>query len=134
MHKCLGMGGEVLKIFRGTHTKNIQPSTHLLPGTLGGLKQAGVTNSFYWMPSVANFPGIDSVLGNNSHIYIIQVTIAEKHDDPDQGIAKVLDQLNTVWNKCTWHFVVITNNKKAANRYVKEYSKKLGGFKVPVQV
>jgi hypothetical protein len=90
MHERLGMGGADLSIFQGGSEKHMRPSTCLLPGTLAGLKEAGANDSFYWIPSVANFPGIDSVLGDtDSHIYTIQATIASTHASPEQGMKGV---------------------------------------------
>ena len=66
MYNCPCKGGVVLDTFQfpskgNTHTM-MQSSTRLLPATLAGLTQAGVHNSFYWTPPVANFSGVDSVL------------------------------------------------------------------------
>ena len=108
----------------------MESSIHILPGTLGGLKQAGVSDSFYWMPSVANFEGVDSVLGTpDGNIYAIQATIANDLKDPMNGIQKV-------WNSCTpdvrtgrtWHYVVITDSKPAAEAYVEKFSDTLHEF------
>jgi hypothetical protein len=78
MHERLGMGGKALSIFQGNNMKDMQPSTHLLPGALAGLKEAGSSDSFYWIPSVANFPGVDGILGDtDGHVYAIQAMIAD---------------------------------------------------------
>jgi hypothetical protein len=138
MHNRLGLGGADLSIFQGPTEEHMRPSTRLLLGTLAGLKKAGVNDSFYWIPHVANFPGIDGVLGDtDGHVYTIQATIADTHTSPEQGIQKVWEQFHPeVRTHRTWHFVVVTNNKQDADAYVKEFSKKLtlGKARAHVQV
>jgi hypothetical protein len=119
----------------------MRPSTRLLPGTLAGLKEVNPKDSFYWIPSVANFPGVDSVLGDtDGHVYTIQATIANTHTSPEPGIKKVWEQFRPeVRTSRAWHFVIITNSKQAADAYVEEFSKKLHHFtlgeaRAPVQV
>jgi len=78
VHKYLSGNHTALKLFRGVTEGSLRPSTRLLPGTLTGLGDSGVDDSFYWVPSTSNFPGIDSVLGDEGgNLYAIQVTIAE---------------------------------------------------------
>jgi len=139
MHKRLSTGGADLLIFQGSTQKSIRPSTLLLPGTLAGLGQADISKSFYWMPSVSNFPGIDSVLGNkDGQIYTLQATIARNHKSPIDGIVKVWEQFpSAVQRQCTWHFVAVTNTEQAAKSYMKKYSQRLASFELggrPVQV
>jgi len=124
MHRRLGMGGVALRIFRGAVEKVIQPSTHLLPGTLAGLKKADISNSFYWIPSVANFPGVDSILGDtDGQVYIIQATISYDHKIPIVRIRKVWQQFSReVRTQRTWHYVVVTETRQAAESYAEEFS------------
>ena len=128
MHERLGMGGADLSIFQGGSEKHMRPSTCLLPGTLAGLKEAGANDSFYWIPFMANFPGVNGVLGDtDGHVYTIQATIASTHTSPEQGIKKVWEQFRpAIRTSHTWHFVVITDGKQAADAYVE--SKKLCNF------
>jgi hypothetical protein len=136
MHDRLGMGAAHLSIFRGSTKKNMRSSNRLLPGTLNGLKKAGVADSFYWIPSAVNFPGVDSVLGDtDGHVYTIQATIADKHTSPVQGIEMVWKNFKpAIRTSRTWHFVIVTDSEEAAGEYVKKFSKELRGFKPPVQV
>ncbi|KAJ3852464.1 hypothetical protein EV368DRAFT_82519 [Lentinula lateritia] len=68
--------GGALRISNASHMLRHSP-THLLLGTLAGLKGACVFDSFYWIPSVENFPGIDGVLGDaTGNLFALQVTIA----------------------------------------------------------
>jgi len=110
----------------------MQPSTSILPGTIGGLKQAGVGQSFYWMPAASNFVGVDSVLGTlDKRIYSIQATTAECHKDPIKGIEKVWAACTPkVRAECSWHYVVVTRTTEDAEKYVKEFSEKLHDFQL----
>jgi len=137
MHSRLTSGGYALSIFQGTTEnpitqKEMKPSSRLLPGTLTALKQADVTDSFYWMPSVANFDGVDGVLGDeDGNVYTVQATIATEHKGPEKGIKKVWDKVHPdVRTGRTWHYVIVTDNRQAADAYVKEWSKKLRNFKL----
>ncbi len=132
MHSRLTSGGYALSIFQGTTQKEMKPSSRLLPGTLTGLKQVGFTDSFYWMPSVANFDGVNGVLGDeDGNVYTVQATIATEHKGPEKGIKKVWDKVHpAVRTRRTWHYVIVTDNKQAADAYVKEWSKKLLNFKL----
>jgi hypothetical protein len=130
MHERLVVGGGALIIFQGTTESVMQPSRRLLPGTLAGLKQAGAHDSFYWMPSAANFNGVDSVLGDeNGNVYTIQATIASAHTGPQEGIRKVWDHFNSAGRAGrTWHYVIVTNNQQDANKYEEEWSQHLQNF------
>ena len=132
MHRRLGMGGAALRIFQDIHHSTMQPSTRVLPGTLGGLKQAGVSDSFYWMPSVANFQGVDSVLGTpDGQVYTIQATIANDHKDPMKGIQKVWNSfIPEVRTGRTWHYVIVADTKQGATIYMEKFSTKLSSFKL----
>lgn len=114
-----------LPIFRDDHTQSMSPSSNLLSGTESGLKHPDVLDSsFYWMPSVINFPGIDSVLGDtDQNIYAVQATVADKHKSPVEGLQKI-------WNKLepdarthrSWHFVLVTDNRTTAEKLMKDWS------------
>jgi len=140
MHERLCRGGVALPIFGDNHQTSImQPSTSILPGTIGGLKQAGAGESFYWMPSASNFVGVDSVLGTlDKRIYSIQATIADCHKDPMKGIEKVWAACTPrVRAECSWHYVVVTKTTQDAQKYVETFSEKLRDFKLgqrPVMV
>jgi len=139
MHKHLSTRGAELLIFQSSAKRSIRASNYLPCGTLAGLGRADVSKSFYWIPSVANFQGIDSVLGDtNGQIYTLQATIAPHHTSPIDGIGKAWKQFpSAVQKQCTWHYVVVTNTQQAAESYVKEVSQSLAGFVLggkPVQV
>jgi hypothetical protein len=130
VHERLCMGGADLSIFRGPTEKHMRPSTRLLPGTLAGLEEAGTNDSFYWIPSVANLPGVDGVLGDtDGHVYAIQAAIGHDHKNPIDGITRVWQHfLPEVRAGRIWHYVVVTNTKQAADDYVDEFSKELRDF------
>ncbi|EIM87880.1 uncharacterized protein STEHIDRAFT_155243 [Stereum hirsutum FP-91666 SS1] len=88
-HLCGAKGA--LTIFRDDlTTQNMVPSSHLLAGTVSGLKHSGALESFYWIPSVIDFPGIDGVLGDiKGNIYAVQATIAGEHKSPVDGLRKI---------------------------------------------
>ena len=131
LHAYLSGDNAALKIFRGSTEGMLRPSTHLLPSTLAGLRTAGVNGSFYWIPSVRNFPGIDSVLGDgDGNLFSIQVAIAEDHKSPEKGIKRLWSELpSEVRIGRTWNFVVVTESKIEADKYVKKFSQDLKDLK-----
>jgi len=129
VHERLGMGGKELTLFREGEQRMMWTSNVLLPSTLAGLKGADVSSSFYWMPSVANFLGVDSVLGDtHGQVYAIQATFAGEHNNPIDGIKKVWGQVNKeVREGRTWHLVFIVDDIQSARVYLDKYgSQKLG--------
>ena len=130
MHTRLGTAGKALSIFGNGGKSTIQPSTVILPGTLGGLSRVEPHDSFYWMPSSSNFEGIDSVLGApDEGVYTIQAIIATDHTDPTEGIRNVWNALSAnVRDQRIWHYVVVTDTQRAAEFYMTSYSKKLSTF------
>jgi len=83
------------------------------------------------MPSAANFPGIDGVLGDGNDIYTIQATIAEEHKSPVDRSKKVWKQLLLEIRKShTWHFVVIMNSTQTAGAYVAKFTMDLAEFRL----
>jgi hypothetical protein len=130
MHERLGMGGADLSIFQGPTEKHVRPSTRLLPGALAGLKEADRDDSFYWIPSVSDLPGVDGVLGDtDGHVYTIQAIIAGKHTSPEQGIERVWENFKpAIRTSRTWNFVIVTDSEEAADAYVEVFSKELRQF------
>jgi len=108
---------------------NMPPSSHLLPGTLTALWRVDVKD-FYWVPSVTNFPGVDSVLGDSSgNLFTIQAAIADDHTSPTLGIKRVWEQLHPdVRTGRIWHYVIVTTTMVAAKSYVKKFSEELSSF------
>ena len=130
MHTRLGTAGTALAIFANGSQSTMQPSAIILPGTLGSLSGVELHESFYWMPSSSNFPGVDSVLGTlDGGVYIIQATIATDHKDPKEGITKVWSSFNAdVRAQRTWHYIVVADTQQTAASYVEMYSKSLSAF------
>ena len=106
MHECLSGGPGTLEVFQGPGSTmtSIKPSANILPGTLGSLKSTGV-GDFYWIPSVVNFPGVDSVLADSrGNLFTFQATIAKDHKSPEAGIEKVWAELPlAVRTSRAWH-------------------------------
>lgn len=129
MHRRLCTGNRNLGIFRndqGDVTRHIEPSTVLLPGTLNSLRGvvgAGTFETFYWIPSAVNFPGVDSVLGDESgNIYALQATVAGEHSNPTKGLQKLWNSFSReARTRRKWHFVVVANTRKIAEKYLREY-------------
>jgi len=96
MHRCLSRGTGTLEVLQGpssTLGMSMTPSKNILPGMLGSLKSAGLSD-FYWIPSVVNFPGVDNVLGDSEgNLFTCQATIAHDHKDPEDGIKEVWGEL-----------------------------------------
>ena len=133
MHGCLSEGTGTLELFQGTSSPEMSPpsSDNILPGTLGSLKSVG-DGGFYWVPSIANFPGVDSVLGDCSgNLFTFQATIAESHTSPEAGLEKVWAELHPlVRTRRTWYFAIVTQTEEDAERYRVKFSNLLGSFRV----
>ncbi|KAK7058389.1 hypothetical protein VNI00_002023 [Paramarasmius palmivorus] len=112
MHIRLMTGGpgDVLGI-RSLDGQEMQmmPSNRLLMGTAAGLKAAAHYESFYWIPSVIETPGIDGVLADTDNIYALQAAIMAEHGgSPKDGIRALWRHLDTdIRESRTWHFVVV---------------------------
>jgi hypothetical protein len=105
----------------------MQPSTNLLFGTAGSLKGAVLYTSFYWMPSVINFPGVDGVLGDiDGNIYVVQATIAGEHGSPVEGLKSIWGTVSQrLRDLGIWRFVVVANVKSTADRHAARFSDEL---------
>lgn len=83
-------------------------------------------SSFYWFPSVVNFPGIDGILFDGKDIYLLQATISNEHRRPDDGLKKVWEIIGAASSQLlNWHFVVITDIKYLAEKYVTDLGAQL---------
>ena len=131
MHRRLTRGPETLKIFEDPNSgMHMTPSTKILPGTLRGLNTVDDSGAFYWLPSVVNFPGVDSVLGDiNGNLFTLQATIAGDHKSPEKGIRKVWNNLSAaVRQNRTWFYVTVTTTEADAEKYRAQFSKELENF------
>lgn len=108
----------------------MRPSTNLIPGTATGLKGIDVSDSFYWIPSVMDFPGIDGVLGDTErNILAVQTTIADGHRRPEGGLRRIWQNLEVnVRHGRTWHLVVVGDNDKAVGELVEQFATELKNF------
>lgn len=131
MHKRLCTGDTSICIQQSNLlSRDLAPSTALLPGTLNGLK--GIADeAFYWIPFLANFPGIDGVLGDHQrNIYALQATVASEHSSPVNGLKKLWGMVPvSVRTDWTWHFVVVTDTRATADEHARIFSNHLQSFK-----
>jgi hypothetical protein len=127
VHHRLCSNGKPFPIFNADATSTMPPSTHLLPGTARGLKGAEPNIPFYWMPSVVNLPGVDSVLGDGSgNIYAVQATIASDYSSPYKGLKKIWDTAGpSLQKQGVWHFVIASDTKSTADTHVAKFSQEL---------
>lgn len=118
----------------------MQPASSLLPGTGGAIKLQTAPSTFYWIPSIMNFPGIDGVLGAGKDIFTLQASVAEKHGSPIDGIRKTWNAVSpAIREDCTWHVVVVSDTHATADSIRKQFlddlkDLRLGRAKVVVQV
>ncbi|KAF6749584.1 hypothetical protein DFP72DRAFT_852446 [Ephemerocybe angulata] len=128
VHKHLSSGGEALHISSAGSDKSrlMKPSTNLLPGTEAILKRTTPGTAFYWMPSIPNFPGIDSVLANDNQIYVLQATIATDHTSPVKGLEDIFGKLKKLQPPhCQWHYVIIGQDKSTVENLAAKASRQL---------
>ena len=112
-----------LRIFRGAESRIMEPSQQLLAGTLGALARLKTYPSFYWIPSQANFPGIDGVLADDKNIYAVQAIIAEEHRNPMDGLRKIWRNFERdVRMERAWHLVVIAADESLARDYANHFA------------
>jgi hypothetical protein len=130
MLACLSSDEPPVRIFRDGEEGEMLRSTRLLSGTVAGINGVGVSDAFYWIPSVANFKGIDCVLGDtNGNIYAVQATVANDYSSPVAGLQQVWKYLHPDARMSrTWHFVVLADCEAVARVLVKQFSKELDDF------
>ncbi|KZV67984.1 hypothetical protein PENSPDRAFT_687664 [Peniophora sp. CONT] len=72
-------------------------------------------NAFYWIPSDANFAGIDSVLFTGKNLYALQATVGATHT-PKAGLKKLWENMNPASRqRFRWHIVFIIRENAADN-------------------
>ena len=142
MHMQMLTDGKRYPIFNGDNEFIITTAPPGLVGTASALRDAVRNRSllFYWFPSVVNFPGIDGILVNGENIYLLQATIADTHRRPDAGLKKAWKTIGAASAQLyKWHFVMVTDKRGLAEKYVRELGPHLPGVflgenrhKVPV--
>jgi len=105
-------------------------SANIRLGSLASLQTAGSDRqSFYWLPFVANFEGVDGVLVNGNKIFALQATIAATHNGPHEGLRKIWKTIGAeAAQQFEWHFVIVTDDESLAVRYARELGAELNGF------
>jgi len=124
--------GKRYTIFNGDNGFIIATAPPGLVGTASALRDA-VRNrlpTFYWFPSVVNFPGIDGIFVDGEKIYLLQATIADTHRRPDARLKKAWKAIGAASAQLyNWHFVMVTDKKGLAEiqKYVRELGPHLPG-------
>ena len=130
MHMQMLTDGKRYTIFNGDNEFIMATAPPGLVGTASALRDA-VRNRlpmFYWFPSVVNFPGIDGILVNGENIYLLQATIADTHRRPDAGLKKAWKTIGAASAQLyKWHFVMVSDKKGLAEKYVRELGPHLPG-------
>lgn len=137
MHRYLSRHRPPLVITRmSSPPSEMLPTPHLLQGTLSALLEVKPNDSFYWIPSVAILPGVDSVLGqSDGKLFVIQATIASDHRSPKEGMDRVWGALQKDTRKRReWHVVNVTDSAQTAELFVNTFSDDLISFKRGVSV
>ncbi|KAI0722727.1 hypothetical protein C8Q76DRAFT_371744 [Earliella scabrosa] len=131
MHIRMSTPGSALGIFNVDDQQTMQPATELLAGTASGLRYLDTTNTSYWFPSAANYPGVDGVLVNPRNIYVLQATVAEKDRSPEDGLWKVWKSLGpATGGRYAWHFVAVTDKEALARQSVNRFAAVLKTFRL----
>ncbi|KAI0693527.1 hypothetical protein C8T65DRAFT_64068 [Cerioporus squamosus] len=142
MHAYLCRDSQPLIILHGRDSSAMQPSQLLLVGTAGALARCRAYTTFYWLPSVADYPGIDGVLADSANVYAVRATTADEleHGSPADGLRKIWANLDRrVRDERTWNIVFVTDSAPLARERVDRYVGELEGFtlgraKIPVNV
>ncbi|KAJ6519307.1 hypothetical protein C8R45DRAFT_806234 [Mycena sanguinolenta] len=131
MHERM-MEGRPIEV-QGQNQKSSTPitmptSSNFLCGTLGGLKNVRSSASFYWLPSVVNFPGIDAVLGDLQNIWTFQSTTGDTHVDPTPGIRKAWEVIAAECRQRCWNLVVVGDDEGQVKTVLDKFSWDLANF------
>ncbi|KIL58550.1 hypothetical protein M378DRAFT_313137 [Amanita muscaria Koide BX008] len=92
MHlQMMATGSKRYEIFNDNVKYHMNSAGVVPVGTASGFRDAAhkTSPSFYWFPSVVDWPGIDGVLVNGNDIYALQASIADTHRCPHEGLEKV---------------------------------------------
>jgi len=70
---------------------------------------------FYWRPTSSSFTSIDGIVCTDSDIFLVQATVASKHDVKVSGLKTIYYNLPTMFrNKRNWRLVLITPTQECA--------------------
>lgn len=94
-----------------------------MSGTITSLAGAEPYTSFYWKPSVTNYPGVDGVLGDTrGNIYAVQATVANDHTSPVEGLRKLWRDARGLRSANAWHVVVVADTQETMVGNVAKFS------------
>ncbi|KAJ7743168.1 hypothetical protein B0H16DRAFT_1423152 [Mycena metata] len=131
VHRLMIKEGKTLALQHLAQQMNMPTTSNLLYGTIAALGRTHFKIPFYWMPSAANFPGIDSVLGDTQgNIFILQATIAQEHRDPKDGIRKIWAAMPDFRRRCTLHFVLVCEDESQADELLRLLIQDMQNFTV----
>ncbi|KAF9012152.1 hypothetical protein BDZ89DRAFT_912053, partial [Hymenopellis radicata] len=114
MHRHMCTGGNVAHLYGiGKQGQiDLMSSNRVLSGTESSLKCAPAVESFYWMPSVVDFPGIDGILGDvNGDVFALQATTAADHVNPHDGLKRAWTAMSTRAH-CRWNYVLVCSSQE----------------------
>ncbi|KAF9012132.1 hypothetical protein BDZ89DRAFT_916736, partial [Hymenopellis radicata] len=109
MHRHMCTEGNIVHLYGiGKQGQmDLMSPNRVLCGTESSLKCAPAAQSFYWMPSVVDFPGIDGILGDiNGDVFALQATTAADHANPRDGLKQAWTAMSTRAH-CHWNYVLV---------------------------
>jgi hypothetical protein len=69
---------------------------------------------FYWRPTSTTFTSIDGIVCTDSQIFLIQATVASKHDINEMGLDTIFNGLPVKFREKLWCLVFITPTEECA--------------------
>ena len=72
------------------------------------------TLPFYWRPTSSSFTSIDGMVCTDSSIFLVQATVASKHDVKVSGLDTIYDSLPAKFRQRNWCLVFITPTEECA--------------------
>ncbi len=132
MHRRFCTDSRDLRLYAGQREVYVTPPHRILCGSQAALKQTPAGESFFWMPSVDNFPGIDGVFvdGKNNNVFALQATFAANHSEPDDGLRRVWRAMSKSHQQLQWHFVLVCDSKAEADKLLDLFVPRMIGLEL----
>ncbi|CCM02045.1 uncharacterized protein FIBRA_04121 [Fibroporia radiculosa] len=82
---------------------------------------------FYYLPSIADYPGIDAALCTNDGVYAIQSTLSSEHSSAEKGLVKLEGELSAEHRcgKKAWFLIIAHENAEGGYAAAEDHRKKL---------
>ncbi|RPD61808.1 hypothetical protein L226DRAFT_461543, partial [Lentinus tigrinus ALCF2SS1-7] len=110
-------------------SSTLQPSQQLLVSPANVLQRCRVYPIFYWLPSMDDFPGIDSVLADRVNVYAVQAATADERRSPADGLRKMWAKFDrVVREESAWHVVFVADSEELARECADRYAGEMEGF------